>query len=571
MGLLDPALPDWDPSTWRDRPFAERARLAAEDWSLRGFGVPAIGYAFYLVKLVAYAAGFLWVASGTPGLGGVGEFADWWFEPVALQKAALWTMLWEGLGLGAGSGPLTARYLPPVTAFIHFAWPGTTRLPPWPRLPGTSGHRRTVLDAALYVAVVAAVVASLLADDLGPGELVPILVLLPLLGLRDRTVFLAFRSEHYLTAVFIGLYPADVLPGFQLLLLALWWGAATSKLNHIFPTVVAVMLSNSPVHRLRSFRRALYASWPDDLRPSRLAASLAHAGTVVEYSFPLLLLTTSGTARTVALVLMVGFHLNIIASMPAGVPIEWNVLFVYTALALFGHHTDVAITDLTSPVLVGVLVLVLIVTPVVGNLVPSRVSFLPSMRYYAGNWPWSVWLFRPAALERLEERIVKVAPDVIAQASRLYEPEVVTALEARALAFRSMHLPGRALQVLLPYALADDPAAGPVADLDAALDGYLMREGEIVGGIVLGWNFGDGHLHQEQLMEAVQAQCGFEPGDVRAIFVESHPIHRPTHDWRIVDAHDGLLARGAIGVPDLRTLQPWPTAATTRVETGITS
>ncbi len=565
MGLLDPAQPHWDPRTWPDLPFAERARLACEDWALRGFGVPAVGYAFYVLKLAAYIAGFLWIASATPALGGVADWRDWWATPLSLQKAALWTMLWEGLGLGAGSGPLTARYLPPVTAFVHFLWRGTTRLPPWPVLPGTSGHLRTVLDVGLYAGAVLALGAALAADALGTTQLVPILAFVLLLGLRDRTAFLAFRSEHYLTVVVIGLFPADVLPGLKFLLLALWFGAASSKLNHIFPTVVAVMLSNSPVHRLQAFRRRLYRSFPDDLRPSSMATTIAHAGTVVEYGFPILLLTTSGTARTVALLVMVGFHLNIIGSMPAGVPIEWNVLFIFTALALFGEHAEVSVLDVQSPLLAVLLLAALVVVPVLGNLFPARISFLPSMRYYAGNWPWSIWLFRPEALASFEDRVQKVAPDVVAQAQRLYDDDVVTTLVARALAFRSMHLPGRALQVLLPLAVADAPGEA----FDDRLSTYLMREGEIVGGVVLGWNFGDGHLHQEQLMAALQAQCDFAPGDVRGIFVESHPIHRPVHHWRIVDAHDGLLHEGDLPVADLRRLQPWPTDVTASIDPGV--
>ena len=34
-----------------------------------------------------------------------------------------------------------------------------------------------------------------------------------------------------------------------------------------------------------------------------------------------------------------------------------------------------------------------VVVPVLGNLLPGRISFLPSMRYYAGNWAMSVWFF----------------------------------------------------------------------------------------------------------------------------------------------------------------------------------
>ena len=37
---------------------------------------------------------------------------------------------------------------------------------------------------------------------------------------------------------------------------------------------------------------------------------------------------------------------------------------------------------------------VVVGTVVLGNLYPGKVSFLPAMRYYAGNWDTSLWCFR---------------------------------------------------------------------------------------------------------------------------------------------------------------------------------
>ena len=81
--------------------------------------------------------------------------------------------------------------------------------------------------------------------------------------------------------------------------------------------------------------------------------------------------------------------------------------------------------------------------------------------------------------------------------------------------------------------------------------------GEIVAGMVLGWNFGDGHLHREQLLRAVQEQCGFEEGELRCVFVESQPLGRATLEYRILDAKTGLLERGELDVHALRRCQPW--------------
>ena len=54
----------------------------------------------------------------------------------------------------------------------------------------------------------------------------------------------------------------------------------------------------------------------------------------------------------------------------------------------------------------------------------------------------------------------------------------------KGLAFRSMHSHGRALNGLLPRAVDD-------------VDAYDVRDGELVAGVVLGYNFGDGHFHDE--------------------------------------------------------------------------
>ena len=84
---------------------------------------------------------------------------------------------------------------------------------------------------------------------------------------------------------------------------------------------------------------------------------------------------------------------------------------------------------------------------------------------------------------------------------------------------------------------------------------------ELIAGMVLGWNFGDGHLHHEQLLNTVQDNCRFEPGELRCIFVESQPLLRRELAWRIVDANAGLLTEGVTPVSELRDLQPWPPCA----------
>jgi Transmembrane protein of unknown function (DUF3556) len=556
VGLVKPAEPEFDLDDWAKRPYQGRLRLMCQAWAMQGFGAPGIAYLFYALKLVLYIGGFLVFASTTPHLGGLGNIDNWWSDAIVFEKAVLWSLLFESLGFGCGSGPLTGRYLPPVTAFAYWLRPGTTRLAPFQWVPFTDGNRRSVFDVALYVAFVALVVRALVSSPpyMTRGMLIPILAVYAVLGLRDKTVFLAGRSEHYLLLVFVFLFPADLFAGSKAVQFALWFWAATSKLNYHFPNVIAVMMSNNPMLP-KSMRKKLYRDYPDDMRGSRLAAAISRAATVTEYTFPIvLLLSRGGTLTTLALIVMVGFHLIILTSFPLGVPLEWNVFFIYSGLVLFGAHSDVRIWSIGSPLLITVLIVCLVVIPILGNLRPDKLSFLPSMRYYAGNWAVSAWLWRPGLFQTLDDKLTKSATVPRTQLEKLFGAGTYEQTLGRIQAFRAMHLHGRALNALLPVAISD------LGDDDVrakGLDAFEIVDGELVAGASLGWNFGEGHLHNEQLLAALQAQCAFAPGELRCVFMESQPAGTATMQWRVVDAAQGQIAEGHVKTADLLALQPW--------------
>jgi len=562
MGFIRPTLPKVDPVTWPQTPRLARIRYLAPFWVDNGFGTQRVVHVAYLAKCLLYTAGGILVASlTTPGLGGVGEVARWWTEPIFFQKVVVYSLLFEVLGLGCGSGPLTLRITPPIGGALYWLRPGTVRLPAFPSwVPFTRGTTRTPIDVVLYAGVLLAAVwvllapgsgpfaTALLSSDVGviaPERLVPLAVLLPLLGLRDKTIFLAARSEHYLLTAALFFFPAgQMLAAAQLVMLLLWWGAATSKLNRHFPFVVSIMISNAPLHRWTWLRRKLYRHYPDDLRPSWLSRTLAHGGTAIEYVVPLVLvLAPNRTLTLVAVTVMVLFHLHILATFPMGVPQEWNVFMIFSILFLFGAHGDLGPAQVRSPVLIALLLAAAAVV-VAGNLFPAKVSFLLSMRYYAGNWATSLWCFRRPAQDRLDSHITKVAPSVRTQLCAMYGEEDADLVLNLGNAWRAMHHHGRALNGLLPRALD-------------GLDGYEIVEGETVAGVILGWNFGDGHLHDEQLLGAVQERCGYADGELRVILLESQPIHRQWQHYRIVDAAMGVVEAGRIRVADMVRYQPW--------------
>jgi hypothetical protein len=546
VGVLDPTLPPYDPLEWEQRPFPERARMVCQSWAMQGYGSPAAIYVAYLLKIVLlYVGGWLLWCRFTPGLGELRNIAQWWLEPVAFQKAIVWSMAYEVLGLGCGSGPLTGRYVPPIGGFLHFLRPGTTKLPLWPKLPLLGGHRRTIVDVLLYAGLLGTLGWTLSSATPDAMQFAVIVGLLAAIGVLDKTIFLAARAEHYWTTALCFVLAPQWIAGAKAVQLALWFWAGFSKLNHHFPAVVAVMTSNSPFTRFESVRRLMYRDYPNDLRPSRLATVMGHCGTALVFAVPIVLaVAPAGPWLIAGMILMLMLHGYISSNVPMGVPLEWNVAVVYGGFALFWAHPEVSVLELgATPLLAAILAVLLIGVPLIGNLVPSANSFLLAMRYYAGNWAGSVWLFRGDSHRKLEQ-LRKSAPWVDDQLIRFYPRSTIVALISKVMAFRLMHLHGRLLPIVLPKAVE-------------RIDDYQWVDGELVAGLALGWNFGDGHLHDERLLAAIQQQCGFEPGELRCVFFESQPLGRSSLAWRIADAASGAIEAGEVTVAQLRAQQPW--------------
>ena len=547
MGLLRPTPTPYDPLDWQRLPFRARAASVCAAWAMQGYGAPLVIYLAYLLKVGAYVGGWVLSCGLSPDLGPPSEIGRWWLHPIAFQKAILWSMLFEVLGLGCGSGPLTGRYHPPIGGALYFLRPGTTKLPLFPTLPMLGGIRRTILDVALYAALLATLITALVAPAPTVEVMGAAVALLVVLGVADRTVFLAARAEHLgLTLLCMAAMP-DWIPGARAVMLALWFWAGISKLNAHFPSVVGVMVSNSPVLCSAWIRRQMYRNYPEDLRPSGLARLMAHMGSALELAVPLaFVLTPTGQAPVLAIGLTLLLHAFITSNVPMGVPLEWNVMMVYGAFALFWAHPESSLSQL-GPVVGAALAVPLMLVPLLGNFYPRWISFLLAMRYYAGNWAWSVWLFRGTSADRLD-RLTRSSGSVHQQLAPLYDHPTRVGMLSRVMAFRLMHLHGRVLAALVPKAVDQ-------------LSDYEWVDGEILAGLALGWNFGEGHLHQEQLLAAIQSQCGFEPGELRCIFVEAQPLFGANLAWRIHDAATGLLASGAHPVAELSTRQPWESPA----------
>lgn len=562
MGFLKQDAPVVDYEEWSKGTRAEKIVPMARHWAEVGFGTPVVLHLFYVVKILLYILGGWLFALATKGIDGFTNVTSWYAEPIVFEKVVLYTMLFEVIGLGCGFGPLNNRFFPPMGSILYWLRPNTIRLPPWPsRVPLTKGTTRTPFDAALYAALVVMLLVALFSDGTGPipalgttvgvlplWQIWTILGLLAVLGLRDKVIFLAARGEVYASFTVAFLFAGvDMIIAAKLVCLVIWLGAATSKLNKHFPFVISTMMSNNPVFRPRWIKRKFFEDFPDDLRPGRLSRWLAHFSTAIEGLVPLVLFFTHGGWPTaIAAFVMLCFHFGILSSIPMGVPLEWNVFMMFSVLALFVGHAELGLGDMTT--LLPVLLFVVVAgTVVIGNLFPRKVSFLPGMRYYAGNWDTGLWCVKPSAAAKIEANVVSIASMPQAQMERYYgSPETAQMYLYMGYAFRAFNTHGRAMFTLAHRAMAGQNE-----------DDYVLTDGERICSTAIGWNFGDGHMHNEQLIEALQERCHFEPGEIRILLLDAQPIHKQRQEYRLVDAATGEFERGYVKVADMVTRQPW--------------
>ena len=84
-----------------------------------------------------------------------------------------------------------------------------------------------------------------------------------------------------------------------------------------------------------------------------------------------------------------------------------------------------------------------------------------------------------------------------------------------------------------------------------------MREAEFICNSLIGFNFGDGHLHDEDLIAAVQREAAFEPGELVVVWVESQAWGSKVQHYKVIDAALGVIERGTWKVADAVEQQPW--------------
>jgi len=568
VGFMTGNFPPVDPATFRETPYRERLKVLAQHWGEYGFGAPKVTPLIYVAKLLfLYVLGGVLIATLTSDLDPLAP-GDWWKEPIIYQKFILWTVLLEGLGMAGSWGPLAGHFKPFTAGFRHYGRLRTLRNPPWPgKVPLTGGDDRAAVDVALYWGIVGLLITGLALpgvqdgstlDAIGankglvaPALLIAVIAGIVALGLRDKIFFLAARSEQYLPAlVFSAFFPfVDMIVAAKLLIVCVWFGAGFSKLNYHFEHVLSPMVANTPWLPSKFIKRKHFADFPNDLRPSFMTKCIAHGpGAFGELVPPLILLFSQNHELSVAVaVFMICYHVFITSTFPLAVPLEWNVMFMFlTGFLFIGYPNDAGygLADMDATLL-AITLPCLLFFPILGNLRPDLVSFLPSMRQYAGNWASALWAFAPGAEDKLDQHIVKASKMQRGQLAEIYGDDAAEVILTQLLAWRSMHSQGRGLHSLMLKHLGDE------------VDDYYVREAEFSFNALAGFNFGDGHLHDEKFIRSVQKRCNFEPGEWIVAWVESEPAYRGYQRYWVMDAAVGIVERGTWRVKDAVAEHPW--------------
>ncbi len=371
----------------------------------------------------------------------------------------------------------------------------------------------------------------------------------------DKTVFLAARGEHYYVALLcLVVASGDALwiSACKVIWCAIWFWAATSKVNHHFPErdpgddeQRAVLPDMAQAAALRSLsgrpppvaprdedgaRRHLHRVH-DPARAARLEREHARDGADARRDDGLPRLHLRELSERDAD--RVEHPDGVRRLLPVRVPSRGQRVRRSARCRCSSRSSSSASSA----------------SRCFGNFFPARVSFLLSMRYYAGNWAYNIWLFKKGATA--EARSAHEARRHDGRAAPLATPRRADgAGRAGARDVAPLHAPrGTA---------AAGSACRARSMTSKTTSGTRARS---IGGSIIGWNFGDGHLNGTQLLEAVQAQCGFEEGELRVVMVESQPLFGTTMQWKVVDAKSGLVDAGETAIGPMRDVQPWPTGA----------
>ena len=120
MAAADSEIPAYPVYEVLAKPFPERIRLISRMWAAQIHATPIAVVAMYWFKyLFVFIGAWAFFCSFNVGYAGFWPITEWAFTAAGFQKAIVWAILYESLGIGCSSGPMNARFWPPIGGFLH--------------------------------------------------------------------------------------------------------------------------------------------------------------------------------------------------------------------------------------------------------------------------------------------------------------------------------------------------------------------------------------------------------------------------------------------------------------------
>jgi len=530
---------------WSAMPLAERLDRCAIDIMLHGLRRPAVVYIWHFTLLLinygCFALTLLAVGPSThkqPLLHG-------------FVKLIVWQHFAESLG--CRQGPIYGHLGPPCNLMYRLSL-GTVKL----AKVAVLGTRRTAVDLLSHLLFYVGIFAFLASREYRTEALWLICGCDAFHFLSDSTQFYAANGHTYYSVLLSACFPAERgrLAGMQTALLLQWFFSGVGKIGPWFEYVNGpFMLQSMLLAPARRWLAGLLVRSPFHLSPTRFGQAVAHAAAAVEYLAPLALLLPSDGAVAFGMASLGAMHAYILA-MPAPFDVySWNLCFGLCVPLLFWRIEtlgfDWAGLSQASPLLLVYLGAECL-TCAAGNVLPDRLGYYISHRYWAGNWCMMLFYIRDTDAARAKLDAVKAfSPNPLRPPKLGLDPFLMDVALHKSLAYLWLgNLNTKCLVPLIEEACA--AAGGAPSDFKAVPSLPLYFAGE----------FRD-FLFGVELMGEMQAVAGFDAGECFAVKMSAFSMLGEGNRSEVHDLKKGRVRSYATSRAGLRAMDALPSSAPT--------
>jgi len=483
-----------------------------------------------------------------------------------LIRVVCFNLLWEIAGLGSGFGPSSGKFWPPFTAFFHFVFMGTAKVPLVTRLQ--SQTRRTIAEVGLFALFLNFVAPCAFGRDPNvENQLIALICSGFVLGVSDQTFLRAMQPDTYLSMLVVLTLSASAGAGeskdewidsVRMLMVLNWFMRGHAKLSPSFAHALTGSISGSPLVPL-VLKHRMYASYPNNLSPARSMPYLAKAIAFGQMIFPIGLMIGGPIGSVSIVVGCLLFVLEGTVKFASESPLEgvaFNIGFMlWSFLATDGSKDSLAAFPLAchgihvSNIVLSVVAYLIaahLAFAYIGNerkvAIPLASAWTAEARFEAGDSSSSFYFVNREAVEAKMGRVISysVLPGMQLRAFYDIPIEILDELSSRFVARTTLTQTSGNVELL-------EQLQRKIVDCLKITENefheqYSMLDGTSFGSFVLGWSHGDAFEADSFLIKELQHRCELIDGDLFAVHIQ--PSHNNVLEWKILRASGETLEDG---------------------------